>query len=194
MVKVMMEITKNPFSPIELWEDTMVTVKEKDDKKKVDAKHYTIRYLVGESNDKRFVDGGDENVAELSEKTLYLSPDVHRITGDPFHYDESKVESITGSKMISERTKQLIRHDFCDEHKTIEVVFESPGVECCAMSKEQADKMHVPLQYIAGYLLGKKDGLVKLALSKTVVYSGEEYYDNIHIIPDSAIKQMECLE
>ena len=172
----------------------MVTVKEKDDKKKVDAKHYKIRYLVGESNDRRFVDGGDENVAELSEKTLYLSPDVHRLTGDPFHYDESKVESITGSKMITERTKQLIRHDFCDEHKTIEVVFESPGVECCAMSKEQADKMQVPLQYIAGYLLGKQDGLVKLALSKTVMDSGEEYFDNIHIIPDSAIKQMECLE
>ena len=62
------------------------------------------------------------------------------------------------------------------------------------MSKEQADKMQVPLEYVAGYLLGKKDGLLKLALSKTVMDSGVEYYDNIHIIPESAIKQMACLE
>ena len=190
----MMEVAKNPFTPIEMWEDTMVTVKEDDEKKKVDAKHFKIRYLVGESDDKRFVDGGDENVAELSEKTLYLSPTIHRLTGDPFHYDESRVETVSGNKKISERTKHLIRHEVCDEHKTIEVIFESPGMECCAMSKEQADKMQVPLEYVAGYLLGKKDGLLKLALSKTVMDSGVEYYDNIHIIPESAIKQMACLE
>ena len=122
----MMEVAKNPFTPIEMWEDTMVTVKEDDEKKKVDAKHFKIRYLVGESDDKRFVDGGDENVAELSEKTLYLSPAIHRLTGDPFHYDESRVETVSGNKKISERTKHLIRHEVCDEHKTIEVIFESP--------------------------------------------------------------------
>ncbi|TFG28118.1 hypothetical protein EU527_17705 [Candidatus Thorarchaeota archaeon] len=190
----MIEVSKNPFTPIEMWEDTMVTVNEHDEKKRVDAKHYRIRYLVGESEDKRFVDGGDEQIAHFSEKTLYLSPAVHRLTGDPFHYDTSRVESVTGSKKISERTKQLIRHASCEEHKTVEVIFESPGVECCAMSKEQADKMHVPLQYIAGYLLGKTDGLLKVALSKTVADSGAEFYGNIHIIPDSAIKQMACLE
>ncbi|TFG28823.1 hypothetical protein EU527_16760 [Candidatus Thorarchaeota archaeon] len=190
----MIEISKNPFTPIEMWEDTMVTVNENDEKKRVDAKHYKIRYLVGESDDKRFVDGGNEQIAHLSEKTLYLSPAVHRLTGDPFHYDGARVESVTGSKAISERTKQLIRHAACEEHKTVEVIFESPGVECCAMSKEQADKMRVPLQYIAGYLLGKTDGLLKVALSKTVVDSGDEYYDNIHIIPESSIKQMACLE
>ena len=189
-----MEVSKNPFTPIEMWEDTMVTLNEKDEKKKVDAKHYRIRYLVGESDDKRFVDGGDEKVAELSEKTLFLSPAVHRLTGDPFHYDSSRVESVTGSKKISESTKQLIRLPVCDEHKTIEVIFESPGVECCAMTKEQADQMRVPLQYVAGYLLGKTEGLVKIALSKTVVDTGAEYYDNIHIIPESAIRQMSCLE
>jgi len=194
MVKMMTEATKNPFTPIEMWEDTMVTVKEEDEKKKVDAKHYRIRYLVGESDDRRFVDSGEDNIAEFSEKTLYLAPAVHRLTGDPFHYDGGRVESVTGSKKISERTKHLIRHAACEEHKTVEVIFESPGVECCAMTKDQADKMQVPLQYVAGYLLGKTDGLLKIALSKTVVDSGIEYYDNIHIIPESAVKQMACLE
>jgi len=94
----------------------------------------------------------------------------------------------------TERTKELIRHPACEDHKTIEVIFESPGVECCAMSKEQADKMRVPLQYVAGYILGKDEGMVKLALSKTVVDDETEYYDHIHIIPESAIKQMSCLE
>lgn len=190
----MIEISKNPFTPVEMWEDTMVTVDENEEKKKVDAKRYKIRYLVGESNDKRFVDGGDENILEFSEKTLHLSPAVHRLTGNPFHYDVSRVESVTGNKALAERTRQLTRHAACEEHRTVEIIFESPGVECCAMSKEQADKMRVPLQYIAGYLLGKTEGLLKVALSKTMLDSGIEYYDNIHIIPESAIKQMACLE
>jgi hypothetical protein len=190
----MIETAKNPFSAMEMWDDTMVTVNEGDEKKKVDAKRYRIRYLVGESEDKRFIDGGTEDVAELTEKTIFLAPSVHRLEGDPFHYDHSRVESISGKARISERTKQLSRHPACEDHKTIEVTFESPGVECCAMSKEQADKMHVPLQYMAGYILGKSDGVLKVALSKTVVDSGTEYYDNIHLIPESAIKQMSCLE
>ena len=190
----MIETANNPFAPLEMWDDTMVTVNEGDEKKRVDAKHYRIRYLVGESEDKRFVDSGSDEVSELSEKTLFLVPSVHRLTGDPFHYDHSRVESISGKSRITERTKELNRHPACEEHKTIEVIFESPGVECCAMSKEQADKMRVPLQYVAGYMLGKNDGMVKLALSKTVVDEGTEYYDHIHIIPESAIKQMSCLE
>jgi hypothetical protein len=189
----MSEAAKNPFSAIEMWDDTMVTVNEGDEKKKVDAKHYSIRYLVGESEDKRFVDGGDD-VAELTEKTLFLAPSVHHVIGDPFHYDRSRVESISGKTRIEERTKELNRQPACDEHKTVEVTFESPGVECCAMSKEQADKMRVPLQYLAGYILGKSEGLIKIALSKTVLEDETEYYDNIHIIPESAVKQMSCLE
>ena len=190
----MIEASKNPFSAVEMWDDTMVTVNEGDEKKRVDAKHYRIRYIVGESEDKRFVDGGSDDVTELSEKTLFLAPSVHRLTGDPFHYDQSRVESISGITRISERTKQLNRHPACDEHKTVEIIFESPGVECCAMSKEQADKMRVPHQYVAGYLLGKNEGVLKIALSKTVVDDDTEYYDNIHIIPESAVKQMSCLE
>ena len=190
----MSEAAKNPFSAMEMWDDTMVTVNEGDEKKRVDAKRYRIRYLVGESEDKRFVDGGSDDVAELTEKTIFLAPSVHRLIGDPFHYDHSSVESISGKTRISERTKELERHPSCEEHKTIEVIFESPGVECCAMSKEQADKMRVPLQYMSGYMLGKSEGMIKVALSKTVVEDGTEYYDNIHIIPESAIKQMSCLE
>ncbi len=190
----MTEAASNPFSAMEMWDDTMVTVNEGEEKKRVDAKTYRIRYLVGESEDKRYVDSGGNEVAELSEKTLFLAPSVHRLTGDPFHYDHARVESISGKTRISERTKELSRHPACEDHQIIEVIFESPGVECCAMSKEQADKMRVPLQYVAGYMLGKSEGMMKLALSKTVVNDGTEYYDNIHIIPESAIKQMSCLE
>jgi hypothetical protein len=190
----MSDVAKNPFTPLEMWDDTMVSIKEDDEKKNVDAKLYRIRYLVGESEDKRFVDGGSDEISAFSEKTLFLTPSVHRLIGDPFHYDRSRVETLTGNDRISERTKELHRHAACDEHKTIEVIFESPGVECCAMTKEEADKKHVPLQYLAGYLLGKNDGLLKIALSRTVVDDAHEYYENIHIIPEATIKQMACLE
>ena len=190
----MSEVAKNPFTPLEIWDNTMVTMKEGDERKKVDAKHYRIRYLVGESEDKRFVDGGSEDIAALSEKTLFLIPSIHRLTGDPFHYDHGRVETVSGTDRISERTKELQRHAACEDHKTIEVIFESPGVECCAMTKEEADKKQVPLQYLAGYLLGKNDGLLKIATSKTVVDDGHEYFENIHIIPEATIKQMACLE
>jgi hypothetical protein len=190
----MIEAAKNPFTPVEMWENTMVTVKDGDKNKKVDAKHYKIRYLVGESEDKRFVDSGNDQVAELSERTIFLSPAIHRMTGDPFHYDRGNVETMSGDSLIKEQTKNLDRKPACEEHKTVEVIFESPGVECCAMTKEEADKQEVPLQYLAGYLLGKTNGLMKLALSKTVMDDGNEYYDNIHIIPESAVKQWECLE
>jgi len=191
----MSEAIKNPFTPIEMWDDTRVIVNKDDEKKQVDAKHYKIRYLVGESEDKRFVDSGKEEVASVSAKTLFLTPSIHRLTGDPFHYDQGRLESVSGKERISEQTKELHRHAACEDHKTIEVIFESPGVECCAMSKEEADQKQVPLQYIAGYLLGKNDGLLKVALSKTVVDDDDhEYYENIHIIPESAIKQLSCLE
>jgi len=190
----MSEVAKNPFTPVEMWDDTMVTMKEGDEKKSVDAKYYRIRYLVGESDDKRFVDGGSADIAEMSEKTLFVTPSIHRLTGDPFHYDRGNVETVSGNDRINERTKQLRRHAACDEHNTIEVIFESPGVECCAMTKEEADEKQVPLQYLAGYLLGKNNGLLKIALSRTVVDGGHEYYENIHIIPEASIKQMACLE
>ncbi len=190
----MSDVAKNPFTPLEMWDDTMVTMKEGDEKKSVDAKEYRIRYLVGESEDKRFVDGGSEEVASLSEKTLFLTPSIHRLIGDPFHYDRERVETISGKDRIENRTKKLHRHAACDEHKTIEVIFESPGVECCAMTKEEADKKQVPLQYVAGYLLGKNNGLLKVALSRTVVEGGHEFFENIHIIPEATVKQMACLE
>ena len=190
----MIEASKNPFSAIEMWDETRISVNEGEDKKKIDAKRFRVRYLIGESEDKRFVDGGTDDIAELTEKTLFLAPSVHRLSGDPFHYDHSRVESISGKTRISERTKELIRQPACEDHKTVEVIFESPGVECCAMSKEQAEKMRVPIQYVAGYMLGKDEGMLKVALSKTVADDDTEYYDNIHIIPESAIKQLSCLE
>ena len=190
----MSEAVKNPYVPIELWEDTVVSVKEGDETKRVDAKHYKIRYMVGESEDKTFVDGGNDSVETMSSKTMHLVPAIHRLDGEPFHYDRAVVESVTGDRTLDESAKKLIRHAACEEHKMVEVIFESPGVQCCAMTKEQADGQKVPLQYISGYLLGRSDGLLKVALSRTVTDSDYEYYDHIHVIPESAIKQWGCLE
>lgn len=188
-------MTKNPFDPLILSEDIMVTVKENGESKKADAKRHWIRYKVGESSDIRYVDGGEDDIASMEDKTIFLVPSIHRLTGDPFHYDASTTERISGTDRIESDTKMLSRHPACDSHDIIEVTYESPGVECCAMTKEEADKQLVPLQYMSGYLLGKSNGLVKVALSKTVLDdSGYTYYDNIHIIPESSVKEMSCLE
>lgn len=190
----MIDVAKNPFTALEMWENTMVTVKEGDEKKKVDAKHYRVRYLVGESEDKRYIDGGEDVAKSASAKTLHVVPSIHKLSGDPFHYDMGAVESVSGNGSQVDNSRQLIRHAACEQHNTIEVIFESPGVQCCAMSKEEADMQQVPLQYISGYLLGRANGLLKVALSRTATESGLEYYDNIHVIPESTIKQWACLE
>ena len=188
----MAEMAKNPFNPIELWVDTMITVKDGEEEKRVDAKHYHVRYVVGESEDKTFVDAGD-GIEPVQDKTLYTAPSVHRMTNDPFHFDRGSVQRITGSARI-ENSKPLDRVDACGDHEMVEVAFESPGVECCAMSKEEADRQSVPLKYMSGYLLGKSDGYIKLALSKTIPDTGSSYFENIHIIPEAVVRSMDCLE
>lgn len=186
---------KNPFSAIEIETDTRLRVKgdDEEEERTVDAKHYHVRYMIGESDEKRFVDSGSDGVEEVEDRTVYLAPSIHKMTEDPFHYDRSLIQRLQGKKHL-ERMKQLNRIDHCHEHEMVEVVFESPGVECCAMSKEDADKQQVPLQYIAGYLLGKSNGLVKIGRSKTKLDSGEEYFENINIIPEAVIREMTCLE
>ena len=187
--------TKNPFQPMIFSEDIMVTVKEDGEDKKVDAKRYWVRYKVGESSDIRYVDGGDDEIASMEDRTIFMVPSIHRLYGDPFHYDASTTERISGSDRIENDTKFLSRHDACESHDMVEIIYESPGVECCAMTKQQADEQQIPLQYMSGYLLGKKNGLMKVALSKTVVDETKlTYYDNIHIIPESTVKEWKCLE
>ncbi|NHJ13743.1 MAG: hypothetical protein EAX95_08700 [Candidatus Thorarchaeota archaeon] len=186
---------KNPFTAILMSEDTMVTVKEGDEEKHMDAKREKIRYMVGESQEKRFIDGGKDAVQSLEDKTVYLVPSIHRLPGDPFHYDATLVERVAGKHQLEGATKLLNRHPACDSHDVIEVTYESPGVECCTMTKEEADNSQVPLQYVAGYFLGKKNGLLKVALSKTTIEeSGKIYYDNIRVIPEAVIREMNCLE
>ncbi|MHA1907497.1 MAG: hypothetical protein ACW98Y_09410 [Candidatus Thorarchaeota archaeon] len=186
------EIPTNPFAPMKMWSNTVVTVKDGDSKKNVDAKNYHIRYVVGEGTAKRFVDHGS-GMHEVSDKTIYFTPSVHKMMEEPFHYDGSKVESIVGERQ-TENTKNLARKDFCDDHEIVEVSFMSPGVECCAMTKEEADKHGVPLQFQAGYLLGRSDGMLKLALTKTELDSGSSYYENIHVIPEAVVQSIQCLE
>lgn len=186
----------NPFVPIELWANTTVNVKddETDEYKIADAKHYHVRYLVGESSDKTYVDSGDDKVKALGEKAMYVVPSIHKLKGETFHYSAGAVHRIRGKTQIKKRTKHLNRVDNCGEHEMVEVTFMSPEVECCSMSKEEADKQQVPLQYIAGYLLGKSDGLVKIARAKTEVSeSGNIIYGNIHIIPEAVVTGIACL-
>lgn len=183
----------NPFSPIEAWDDTVVDVKEGDDDKEVDAKRYSVHYVVGESDDRRFVDSGNDEPDQVDEKTIYMAPSIHKLEGEPFHYDEERVLAMSGEDSL-ESSKRLVRSNACSEHEKIEVVFESPGVECCTMSKEDADQQRVPLQYLAGYLLGRSEGLFKVARSKIVLDDGTVYYDNIHVIPEEIVKNWSCID
>jgi len=189
----MKNVPINPFVPIEAWDDTTVTVKEGDDDKKVDAKRYYVRYVVGESDDRRFVDSGNDVPDQVDEKTIYMAPSIHKVAGEPFHYDRDRVLAMTGQDKL-DSSKRLVRSNACSEHEKIEVVFESPGVECCAMSKEEADQQVVHTQYLAGYLLGRSEGLFKVAQSKTVLDDGTVYYDNIHIIPEEIVKNWSCVD
>ncbi|MEM2143702.1 MAG: hypothetical protein QXQ81_10650, partial [Candidatus Thorarchaeota archaeon] len=163
----MTNVTANPFSPVEVYGDGKVKVKENDQEKLVNAKHYHIRYVVGEGSDKRYIDSGD-SVSELHEKMLYLAPSIHKLTGEPHHYDISAVQRFTGDESDGGKIRWLVRSDQCEQHPIIEVSFQSPGLECCAMSMDEADKQEVPVQYLAGYLLGRSNGLLKVALTKTV--------------------------
>ena len=113
-------------------------------------------------------------------------PDVN------YGYHSAQVETLCGNGCF-EHSKELDRVDKCGEHELVEVAFESSGVECCAMSKEDADKYEVPLKYLAGYLLGKSNGYVKIALAKTVLESGSAFYDHIHIIPEPVVSEITCL-
>ena len=56
-VTKMIETKPNPFSPIEIWEDMHVRVDESDDEENmVNARHYHVRFVVGESRGRRYVD------------------------------------------------------------------------------------------------------------------------------------------
>ncbi len=183
---------KNPFTPIEFWNDTVVKVRDGDKEKMVDAKHYHVRYLVGESEDRRFVDSG-KDLSVMNGRTLYTAPSIHRVPGQEFHYDISAIRELSFDDNDEGSFRKLIRAGQCAEHPIIEVSFQSPGVECCAMSREEADKQQVPVQYMSGYLLGKSNGLFKIALVKTILSSGEQLYENIHIIPEILIQDWSCL-
>lgn len=189
----MQKVIKNPFVPVEISDDEVVTVNEGDDQKKVDAKRYYVRYIVGESDETKFVDGGKDQTDSVHEKTIYAAPSIHKLAGEPFHYDKSSVMTISGNGRADD-LKRLNRVDACSEHEKVEVAFESTGVECCAMSKEEADKQKVPVQYLAGYMLGRSDGVFKVALSKTVFDDGTSYYENVHMIPEDVVRSWSCIE
>ncbi|NWF96648.1 MAG: hypothetical protein HXY34_10955 [Candidatus Thorarchaeota archaeon] len=190
----MTETTMNPFKPVEIWDEIVVKVREGEEEKPVDAKHYHVRYMVGESEDKRFVDSGRDSVEPVHGKTLFIAPSVHKVHGEPFHYDVSAVQRIALESNLDGRVRELNRAGQCQDHPLVEVAYQSAQVECCAMTKEDADKQTVPMQYLAGYVLGRKDGTVKIALAKTVLESGVEYYENIHIIPEAIVQSWTCLE
>ncbi|MHA1959765.1 MAG: hypothetical protein ACW99U_06020 [Candidatus Thorarchaeota archaeon] len=190
----MSEMPVNPFEAIEMVTKTKVEKKNDDSEEKdvVDAKRYHVRYLVGVSTDESFVDQGEEGVASVENKTMRVVSTIHRMKDSAFHFNHSRVEAVHGNDDIDESV-HLERVDACGEHERVEVAYESSGVECCAMSKEEAEKFEVPVQYMAGYLLGKDGGYVKIAQAKTVIDDGDTYYDNIHIIPEPVVKAIACL-
>ncbi len=140
----MKDNSANPFVPIELWANTSVSIKddEADEFKNAEAKHYHVRYLVGESSDKTYVDSGDDNVEALNDTTMYVLPSIHRFKGETFHYAANEVHRIQGENQIKKGTKQLNRVDKWAEHEMVEVTFMSPSVECCSMSKPISSKFH----------------------------------------------------
>ncbi len=190
----MADKSMNPFNPVEIWMDTMVKVKEGEDEKMVDAKHYHVRYIVGESEDKRFVDEGGKDIGQMHEKTVFTAPSIHKIPGETFHYNVSDVQRVTGENNLDGKVKRLTRAGQCHEHPLVEVSFQSSGIDCCAMTMEEADEQQVPVQYLSGYLLGRSNGLMKVAMTKTVLESGQEYYESVHIIPEAIVKDWMCLE
>ncbi len=111
----MSEIPVNPFTPLEMWSDTVVSVKDGDEKKNVDAQKFRVRYVVGEGTAKRFVDHGS-GMHEMNDLTIYFTPAVHKKMEEPFHYDGSKVESIVGERQ-TENTKNLKRKDLKFYHR-----------------------------------------------------------------------------
>ncbi|MHA1577546.1 MAG: hypothetical protein ACTSU3_09315 [Candidatus Thorarchaeota archaeon] len=187
-----LKVPENPYQPLEMWADTKVSVKEDDERKKVNAKHYHVRYIVGEGSDKQFVYDG-EGMEAVEDETLVLSPTIHKLLDEPFHFDRSGANRIF-LQDDENRTKKLSRAEFCGNHELVEVVFDSPGVECCSMTKDEADEQSVPIQYLSGYLLGKSNDMVKIALAKTVLETGSSYYEHIHVIPESSVKDLRCLE
>ncbi len=185
--------TENPFTPIEVWHEATVAVDENGEERSVDAKHYHVRFVVGESQERRLVDRGAGATEEVQGRVLYVSPSIHLIPGEPYHYDHNEIENIIGRERI-ERSRTLRRADQCESHKLVEVSFVSPVVECCSLSEEQARQTKVPVKYIAGYLISREDGVFRVALNKTVLDSGQVFYDNVHVIPESAIQSWSCLE
>ena len=191
----MIETEPNPFSPIEIWEEMRVRVNESDDEENmVNARHYHVRFVVGESRGRRYVDGGHSGITHVSDLSPFLAPSIHRVPSEVFHYDLNEVESVVGEERIEEKAKVLKRAGQCDEHEIIEIAFQGPAVECCALTRDEANKRHKPVKYVAGYVLGRNNGLVKVALAKTVLESGHIYYEHIHIVPETAISNWSCLK
>ncbi len=189
-----MSTESNPFRPIEVWDDIRMKINDDGEEKFVDAKHFHVRFIIGESNEKRFVDQGEDHVHEISNRTIYVAPSIHRVPGDSFHYDITEIEPIIGEDRIQEKSKMLSRSEQCDSPELVEIAYVAPGVECCELTKEEADRRQIPLKYVAGYLLGTNNGVFKVALSKTVLESGHAYYAHVHIVPESAIVSWSCLE
>lgn len=183
---------KNPYTPIIISSDTRVEKKEEEEKKIVSGKSHSVRYLVGSSSEERYVDGGSDDIAMVEDKSLHVVSSIHKMEEGTFHFNASRVHTFCSDEN-GETSQNLTRVDTCADHEIVEVAYQSPGVECCAMSKEEADKYDVPIQYLAGYLLGKSNGKVKIALTKNVLETGETYYDSIYIIPEPIIQTIDCL-
>ncbi len=183
-------IVVNPFDAVEYELDRL---KFKKDDKEIEARHFHVRYVVGENEFKHYVGKGDALEAHTG-KTLLGVHIIHKVGEGPFHWDDAVAERLVGTKESrKEKVTFLKRTSFNEEHPIIEVAFETP--ESCSdfMTKDEAKDLKAGLVYWAGYHVATSGGFVRLALAKSVDNDGNIYFDGVHVIPESIIRSKKSL-
>ncbi len=183
-------IVENPFDAVEYELDRL---KFKKDDKEIEARHFHVRYVVGENEFKHYVGKGN-NLETHTGKTLLGVHIIHKVGEAPFHWDDAVAERLAGTKEPrKENVTFLKRESFNEEHPIIEVAFETP--ESCGdfVTNNEAKDLKAGLVYWSGYHVDTSGGFVRLALAKTVDDEGNTYFDGVHVIPESIIRSKKSL-
>ncbi|MFQ5820814.1 MAG: hypothetical protein ACE5I5_12555 [Candidatus Heimdallarchaeota archaeon] len=186
----MNSIVDNPFDAVEY---ELNRIKFKKDDKEIEARHFHIRYVVGETEYKHYVGKGD-TLEPRTGKTLLGVHIIHKIGDAPFHWDDAVAERLVNSdKANKDRITYLKKTSFNEEHPIVEIAFENP--ESCGgfITKDEVKDLKAGLVYWAGYHVDTSGGFIRLALAKTVDDEGNVYFDGIHVIPESIIRSKKSL-
>lgn len=186
----MISIVDNPFDAVEY---ELNRLKFKKDDKEIEARHFHVRYVVGETEFKHYVGKGDALEPQTG-KTLLGVHIIHKIGDAPFHWDDAVAERLVNSDEANkEKVTYLKKTSFSEEHPIIEIAFENP--ESCGgfITKDEVKDLKAGLVYWAGYHVDTSGGFIRLALAKTVDDDGNIYFDGIHVIPESIIRSKKSL-